>query len=117
MWILEEVYVLADIKLRETKKGTIKTLNKSVVGLQKMKSELVQAKEKIQDIGKQEDNANDYATGQVSSSMHEVPNTIYLYESLDNRANSRRMDSFSSCNCYMFNWNDFKFCFWYFLFK
>lgn len=67
---------MADIKLRETKKGTIKTLNKSVVGLQKMKSELVQAKEKIQDIGKQEDNANDYATGRVSSSMQETPNTM-----------------------------------------
>lgn len=67
---------MADIKLRETKKGTIKTLNKSVVGLQKMKSELVQAKERIQDIGKQEDNANDYATGRVSSSMQETPNTM-----------------------------------------
>ena len=67
---------MADIKLRETKKETIKTLNKSVVGLQKMKSELVQAKEKIQDIGKQEDNAYDYATGQVSSSMQETPNTM-----------------------------------------
>ena len=44
---------MADIKLRETKKGTIKTLNKSVVGLQKMKSELVQAKEKIQDRDKE----------------------------------------------------------------
>ena len=67
---------MADIKVRETKKGTIKTLNKSVVGLQKMKSELVQAKERIQDIGKQEDNANDYATGRVSSSMQETPNTM-----------------------------------------
>ena len=67
---------MADIKLRETKKGTIKTLNKSVVGLQKMKSELVHAKERIQDIGKQEDNANDYATGRVSSSMQETPNTM-----------------------------------------
>ena len=33
-------------------------------------------KERIQYIGKQEDNANDYATGRVSSSMQETPNTM-----------------------------------------
>ena len=37
---------MADIKVKESKKGTVKTINKAVVGTEKMKDRLVQAKDK-----------------------------------------------------------------------
>ena len=37
---------MVDIKVKQSKKGTIKLLNKAVVGTEKMKDKLVQAKDK-----------------------------------------------------------------------
>ena len=58
---------MADIKLKETKKGTIKTLNKSVVGTQKVKNNIISTKEKVLENTEKEDNNNGniYAVNKV----------------------------------------------------
>ena len=38
---------MANIKVKESKKGTVKTLNKAVIGTEKMKNRIVETKEKI----------------------------------------------------------------------
>ena len=58
---------MADIKVKESKKGTIKTLNKAVVGTEKIKNGVVQTKDKIKEETMQEENSSgtNYAIDKV----------------------------------------------------
>ena len=54
---------MANIKVKQSKKGTVKTINKAVVGTEKMKDRLVQAKDKTKETYQEEtsDNGTEYA--------------------------------------------------------
>ena len=58
---------MADIKVKETKKGTIKTLDKATVGTQKIKNRIVETKERINEQTTQEENrvGTNYAIDKV----------------------------------------------------
>ena len=49
---------MADIKVKESKKGTVKTINKAVVGTEKMKDRLVQAEKSCQKSSKTNEKCN-----------------------------------------------------------
>ena len=58
---------MADIKTRDTLKGTVKTLDKAVVGTQKVKHAYISTKDKAeQSVDPKENNANEYAIDQAS---------------------------------------------------
>ena len=66
---------MADIKLRERKKGTIKTIKKD---LSKVKNNIISVKDKTKD--NYENNYNtgtEYATNKISETMYNAPNNIY----------------------------------------
>lgn len=66
---------MADIKLRERKKGTIKTIKKD---LSKVKNNIISVKDKTKD--NYENNYNtgtEYATNKISETMYNTPNNIY----------------------------------------
>ena len=65
---------MADIKTKSSKKGTIKTINKQLVGMQRVKDRLVETKEKIQENTEQaEDNGTNYAINKISNTSQKVP--------------------------------------------
>lgn len=69
---------MADIKVKESKKGTIKTLNKAVVGTEKIKNGVVQTKDKIKEETMQEENTSgtNYAIDKVSNEITNTPNNL-----------------------------------------
>ena len=62
---------MVDIKVKQSKKGTIKLLNKAVVGTEKMKDKLVQAKDKTKETYQEEtsNNGTDYAINKISKQL------------------------------------------------
>ena len=70
---------MADIKVKESKKGTVKTINKAVVGTEKMKDRLVQAKDKTKETYQEEtsDNGTEYAINKISKTASNLPNNVY----------------------------------------
>lgn len=57
---------MPNIKIKENKKGTIKTINKSIVNTQKMKDKLIQVKEKTKETNENEfKTEKEYATNKV----------------------------------------------------
>ena len=70
---------MVDIKVKQSKKGTIKLLNKAVVGTEKMKDKLVQAKDKTKETYQEEtsNNGTDYAINKISKTTSNFPNNIY----------------------------------------
>lgn len=83
---------MADIKVKETKKGTIKTLDKATVGTQKIKNRIVETKEKINEQTTQEENraGTNYAIDKVSNT---ISNTPYNTKRV-NRLNRKGKNSF-----------------------
>ena len=69
---------MADIKVKQSKKGTIKTLNKNVIKVQKIKDNLVSAKEKTKETYEKDYNSGtDYATNKITRAMTDAHNNIY----------------------------------------
>ena len=70
---------MADIKVKQSKKGTIKTINKAVVGTEKMKDRLVQAKDKTKETYQEEtsNNGTEYAINKISKTASNLPNNVY----------------------------------------
>lgn len=70
---------MADIKVKNSKKGTIKTINKTLVGTEKIKDNLVQAKEKTKEAYQTENsnNGTEYAINKISNTTSNLPNNIY----------------------------------------
>lgn len=83
---------MADIKVKETKKGTIKTLDKATVGTQKIKNRIVETKEKINEQTTQEENraGTNYAIDKVSNTISNTPYNIKRV----NRLNRKGKNSF-----------------------
>ena len=70
---------MADIKVKKSKKGTVKTINKAVVGTEKMKDKLVQNKDKTKETYQEEpsNNVTEYAINKISKATSNLPNNIY----------------------------------------
>ncbi len=64
---------MADIKTRDIAKGTIKTIDKSEVATQRMKSALIQTKEKAEhSVNVPEGSAEEYASNRLESGIDRV---------------------------------------------
>ena len=70
---------MADIKVKENKKGTVKTIDKIVVGKEKMKNKLVQAKDRTRETYQEEtsNSGTEYAINKISKTTKNLPNNIY----------------------------------------
>lgn len=70
---------MADIKVKQDRKGTIKTINKTIVNTEKMKDKLVQAKDKTKETYQEEtrDSGTDYAINKISKTTSNLSNNIY----------------------------------------
>lgn len=74
---------MANIKVKESKKGTIKTLNKAVIGTEKMKNRIVETKEKINETNQNsEDNSTNYAINKITTTTQNTPYTINKLNSI-----------------------------------
>ncbi len=79
---------MADIKTRQVKKGTVKTLDKNIVKVQRFKDNLISAKDKTKETYENEHNSGtEYATDKITRNMANIPNNIY-------RANKKGIESF-----------------------
>lgn len=69
---------MADIKVKQSKKGTIKSLNKAVVGTEKIKNRIVETKEKVTKQTSQEENISgtNYAVNKISNQITNTPYNI-----------------------------------------
>lgn len=68
---------MPSIKIKENKKATIKTINKSIVNTQKMKDNLIQVKEKTKGTNENEfKTEKEYAIDKVSTAMKNTPNNV-----------------------------------------
>lgn len=68
---------MADIKTKSSKKGTIKTIDKQIVGIQKTKDRLTQTKERIREnTDKTEDSETNYAINKISNTSQNAPYKI-----------------------------------------
>ena len=67
---------MADIKVKENKKGTIKTINKAVVGTQKIKNNVSEKNKQITEMSKQDENISttEYA---IEKSKNVIKNASY----------------------------------------
>ena len=73
---------MADIKTRDTVKGTIKTLNKATVAGQKMKEAYIATKEKAErSVNANENTAEEYAADKVQSGIDEISHdAVYTFD-------------------------------------
>lgn len=69
---------MADIKLKESKKGTIKTLDRGLVNAQKFKDNLISVNDKTKETYENNYNSGEeYATGKITQTISDAPNNIY----------------------------------------
>lgn len=70
---------MSDIKIKKSKKGTIKTINKAIVNTERIKDKLVQTKNKTKETYQEENinNGTDYAISKISETTSNSPNNIY----------------------------------------
>lgn len=69
---------MADIKTKQSKKGTIKTLDKNVIQVQKFKDKLISAKDKTKETYENNYNSGtEYAINEISKQADSMPNNIY----------------------------------------
>ena len=67
------MFIISDIKTREVVKGTIKTIDKSVVATQKTKDNIVNVKQKSENATNTEDrNINEYAVNRITNTSNAV---------------------------------------------
>ena len=69
---------MADIKTKQSKKGTIKTLDKNVIQVQKFKDKLISTKDKTKETYENNYNSGtEYAINEISKKAESMPNNIY----------------------------------------
>ena len=68
---------MADIKTKSSKKGTIKTINKQLVGTQRIKDRLVETKERVRENTEEKgENGTNYAMNKISNASQKTPYKI-----------------------------------------
>ena len=69
---------MKDIKIKENRKGTIKTIDKGLINTQKLKDNLISIKDKSKETYENNYNSGeDYATEKITQTMSNTPNNIY----------------------------------------
>ena len=69
---------MADIKTKQSKKGTIKTLDKNVIQVQRFKDKIISAKDKTKETYANNYNSGtEYAINEISKKTESMPNNIY----------------------------------------
>ena len=69
---------MADIKVKQSKKGTIKTFDKTTVNLQKLKNNIISTKEKTKEAYENDNNSGtEYAINKITRTMSETPQNLY----------------------------------------
>ena len=73
---------MANIKTKDTKKGTIKTIDKALIATQKIKQSYVATKEKAENVAKTDGNSpEEYASNRVENGIHkDVHDGTYLFD-------------------------------------
>lgn len=73
---------MADIKTRETVKGTIKTLNKAAIAGQKMKQAYIATKDKAEhSVNTNENTAEEYAADKTEAGIDEIAHKgVYTFD-------------------------------------
>lgn len=73
---------MANIKTKDTKKGTIKTIDKASIATQKIKQSYVATKEKAENVAKTDGNSpEEYASNRVENGIHkDVYDGAYLFD-------------------------------------
>ena len=73
---------MANIKTKDTKKGTIKTIDKALIATQKIKQSNVATKEKVENVAKTDGNSpEEYAGNRVENGIHkDVHDGAYLFD-------------------------------------
>ena len=91
---------MADIKVKESKKGTVKTINKAVIGTEKMKDKLVQAKDKTRETYQEEtsNSGTDYAINKISKTTKNLPNNIYRFNRYGKNNLEKTVQNIQSAN-------------------
>lgn len=68
---------MADIKIKEKKKGTVKTLNKAIVNTEKVKDKSIQMKNKVSEAYEEtNENGTNYAINRISRQTKRTPDDI-----------------------------------------
>lgn len=74
---------MADIKIKESKKGTIKTLEKNLINVQKFKDNLVSTKDKTKETYENNYNSGEeYASNKIATTMSNAPDNIYRFNKI-----------------------------------
>lgn len=90
---------MANIKVKESKKGTVKTLNKAVIGTEKMKNRIVETKEKINETNQNsEDNSTNYAINKITTTTQNTPYTINKLNSIGKNNFKQTKENFNNIN-------------------
>ena len=91
---------MADIKIKQSKKGTVKTINKAVVGTEKVKDRLVQVKDKTKETYQEEtsDNGTEYAINKISNTTSNLPNDIYRLNKYGKRNFDKTVQNIQNVN-------------------
>ncbi len=71
---------MTDIKVKQGKKGTIKTLNKAIIGTERIKDNLINVKEKTQEAYQDESNVSgtDYAINKIGRTASNAPSNFNI---------------------------------------
>ena len=69
---------MKDIKIKENRKGTIKTIDKGLINTQKLKDNLISIKDKTKETYENNYNSGgEYASEKITQTMSNMPNNIY----------------------------------------
>ena len=66
-----------DIKIKQNKKGSIKTIDKRLLNKQKIKENIIEIKDKKEN--DEENNSTNYAINKITSVMSSSPQNIYNF--------------------------------------
>ena len=71
---------MADIKVRDIKDKSVKTINKAVVQTERFKDTIVRTKEKAEETVSNDTNANEYASNKISFATNRaVDESVYQF--------------------------------------
>lgn len=78
---------MTDVKIKTKPISTIKKINKAKIGIQKLKENLVEIKDKTNEMIKEEENTNEYGTNRINDTNNKIINRIeYSTEKIGNKS-------------------------------
>ncbi len=90
---------MTDIKVKQSKNGTVKTINKAVVGTEKVKDKLVQTKDKTKAMCQEESsNGTDYAINKISNAVSGFPKSVDRYNKYGKKSLNKTVKNIKELN-------------------